>query len=263
MARYYEEASSAATGLTSCKSYPLTTNDYIRAVNYPGGEDERGLDFELDEPFSICVTRKFSTLGINQGIFSNTDSGNVNGMFLLLLTNGTFVFQWRGSVASTRWQVNFAPTTAISTATWYDISLTKSSASSNTAFEAYINGVAMTPTRNNNSTPNAITGQPLDFGAQADGTLYFAEATENMQVVYDIELSAGQVSERANLVSSVPEPQIEYLDSNQILRNRFDDDTYDSDNSRYTVVNDKNTNGYTVNIADGALTEDSPYSSCP
>ena len=225
--------------LESLYSYRMTTSSYVRMNNYSA------IDFDSTITYTFGFVVKLNTAGINQSLISNVDSSGLNGLFCIIRAVGGFSFQWRNDFLNSRKQINFSGTT-LTTGNWYTILFQIDPTDINNWF-CYINNIIQTPSIIGASTSANIVGKPLDFGAYSDGTLFFAELDYNQAVIWDKALTS---DERTAFYNS-GQPDFNVANADQLLRVRFDNDTWDSGNSRFDVVNDKNaTGGVTVNIAE-------------
>ena len=234
--------------LESLYSYRMTTSSYVRMSNYPA------IDFDSTTTYTFGFVVKLNTAGINQSLISNVDSSGFNGLFCIIRSVGGFSFQWRNDFLASRKQINFSGTT-LTTGNWYTILFQIDPTNINNWF-CHVNDVIQTTSIVSSSGSLDIIGKPLDFGANSDGTQFYADLDYNQVVIWDRALTTQEKTDFYN--SGQPDFNIGNLD--QILRLRFDPDVWDAGNSRFDVINDLDaTGGITVNIAEADKVISSPY----
>jgi hypothetical protein len=164
------------------------TGDYVIVAN------EENFDFDRGDAFSVTAWIKphSSSTGQRDIMTKMAQSGNFHGWiirydadnqllkFILLQSNGAQVIQASTAVNS------------VVLNTWYSVGFTYSGSSENTGLKLYINGSDVTAAPSGGPLDGSLLTNDAVWIGRGDANSWFGEIDDVR--VYDIEMSAGQVS---------------------------------------------------------------------
>jgi hypothetical protein len=244
---FFANIQSAPT-LQSLYSYRMTTSS---SVYYPNANNS----YTSGDAISISVLVKFSNVATTQSLLSTVNSDNEDGYYILYNGSaGVIVVTFRNGSAQ-RNQINFEFNPIIDT--WYNIVFTASGLYPSTdLWNCYVNA---SPLSSNfliqQFTGYSTSSRPIELGRRNLSTNYF-EGDYNHAIIYNnYQLNSSEVSD----IYNSGQPKFNYMPDIISFRARFDNDTWDVANSRFTSIDDYGSDGYTINLAEADKVLSSPY----
>jgi hypothetical protein len=197
------------------------------------------LSFERNNPFSISIWLKPTTLGI-AGFISKVNPSLSRG-YNLVYAGGLLRFVI-GNAAGNLIRVSFG---SLSTGTWQQVVVTYDGSSSAAGLKLYVNGVERTPTvLNNNLTATTVNTNNLQIGA-SNGGFNFYNGLADEFIATNTALTALQVTQVYN--GGVPiDPRTLSFASDIQLYNQLGDSVTGATINSLVGVNLTNINGATT-----------------
>lgn len=245
---FFGNVQSGVNNTPSLYSYRMSgTSEYLSMSNpFPLFS---GYDINYNFPASFQFLIKLDNTS-SRGLFSTLIDA-WHGFFINVTTSGTLHASIRSDVNK---YSGVSTTTPLTTGTWYNVIVTTSDISYGNSYKIYVNSVNQTLGTISNTFTSVSLNSELQLGA-AYNTINYFYGDYNHCIIYDYELTSTEVTKIYNL----GKPLTNYNPSHMVFRTIFDNDTWDSGNSRFNVINDFGTDGISVNLVEADKVLSSPY----
>lgn len=156
--------------------------------------DVTELQFDFGDTFSISAWFKTTASPSSQVVVSKAqDSGDFEGYVMFVLASGAVLVRLEGTAGTDNKIEGASTTTGYNDGRWHHYVITYDGSSTLAGLTVYVDDVAQTLTSTFDAASGSLlTTVPFQIGARNTGT--FFNGTIDDVAVYDIELSAGQVT---------------------------------------------------------------------